>query len=215
MAARRDHVSATNRIAKVRKEKGLSQADLAEKVGSHWITISKLERGVMQLTDSWRERIGLALGVDPWDLVPGARQLPPIHITGRLFEGGEIDDISDENLIAGVDTEFFVHPEYRWVEVGDNALYPWYQPGDVICLLELYENEVAEHLGRVCVAFFNTENGSPDHAVGLLENSGVDGTFTIQRFGKPPLRDTKLTSLWVLAMAIFDVGRSRPKSNYS
>lgn len=210
MAAAQSRAEATNHIAKLRKEKGLSQAELAEKVGSHWITISKLERGIMQFTDSWRERIATALEVDPWDLVVGARKLPPIHVLGRLFEGGEIDDIADENLVIEINTQFFVHPDFRWVQVGDNSLYPWYQPGDIICLMALEEEEVGEHVGRVCVAFFVAENGEADHAVGVLENGSSANTVNVQRFGKPTLRDVKLTDLWVLVMAIFDVAKSRP-----
>ena len=37
-----------NRIAEERKARGMTQQQLADAVGAHWITISKLERGRIQ-----------------------------------------------------------------------------------------------------------------------------------------------------------------------
>ncbi len=58
-----------NRIAHFRKVAGLTQQQLADKVGSHWITISKLERGVNGLSVDWMERLAEPLGVKPHELM--------------------------------------------------------------------------------------------------------------------------------------------------
>lgn len=49
-------------IAALRIEQRLSQAELARRCGCHWITISKLERGISQITGDWLEKIADALG---------------------------------------------------------------------------------------------------------------------------------------------------------
>lgn len=57
-----------SRVQSYRKAAGLSQEELAEKIGAHTITISRLERGKMKLNQDWRERIAAALGVNPREL---------------------------------------------------------------------------------------------------------------------------------------------------
>ena len=56
-----------NRIAKVRNARGMTQQELADQVGAHWITISKLERGIIKLTTEWMEKLARPLSVHPWE----------------------------------------------------------------------------------------------------------------------------------------------------
>lgn len=58
-----------NRIAKLREQRGLTQADLAKLVNSTQPQIQRLERGERRLTEDWMRRIAAALGVDPADLL--------------------------------------------------------------------------------------------------------------------------------------------------
>ena len=54
-----------NNIAKYRKAKGLTQSELAAETDCHWVTISKLERGEIELTVGWMQRLAPLLGVVP------------------------------------------------------------------------------------------------------------------------------------------------------
>lgn len=54
-----------NRLREFREAAGLTQQQLADKVGAHWITISKLERGKMKLTTEWMERLARHLKIEP------------------------------------------------------------------------------------------------------------------------------------------------------
>jgi DNA-binding XRE family transcriptional regulator len=60
-----DKETTARRIAATRKAKGLSQEKLAETLGCHVVTVSKLETGVMDLTMEWILRIADALQVPP------------------------------------------------------------------------------------------------------------------------------------------------------
>jgi transcriptional regulator with XRE-family HTH domain len=51
------------RLAKLRRQRQLSQAALARRMGSHVMTISKLERGVRQPSTRTLLRLAKALGV--------------------------------------------------------------------------------------------------------------------------------------------------------
>ena len=59
----------TNRIAEWRERKGLTQAQLAERVRTTQPTIGRLERGAQELTEEWMVRISTALEISPVDLL--------------------------------------------------------------------------------------------------------------------------------------------------
>jgi transcriptional regulator with XRE-family HTH domain len=57
------------RLKKLRQEKGMSQGDIARKLGVHRSYISGIERGVRNPTVKNVERIAEALGVSPHKLL--------------------------------------------------------------------------------------------------------------------------------------------------
>ncbi|MFA4818399.1 MAG: helix-turn-helix transcriptional regulator [Patescibacteria group bacterium] len=57
------------RLKKVRQEKGMSQGDIARKLGVHRSYISGIERGVRNPTIKNIEKIATALGVSPHTLL--------------------------------------------------------------------------------------------------------------------------------------------------
>lgn len=196
----------TNRIAAIRKEKGLTQQQLADAVGSHWITISKLERGVMRLSDEWRKAIAECLQVDEWDLVPGGRKLPVAHIAGMVDEGGRVVGLDEENSEAfQISTSMFTHPAFRWLVVAGDALWPWYQDGDRLCLWQIDGDELESVVGRPCYVVYET-SGEPEGLMGTYEGRDDNGRYTIGRFNAPPLRNLRLISVEVVAMAVYYLG---------
>lgn len=56
------------RIRKFRKERGMSQEDLADKVGLHYTTISRIERGISNSPVQTVEKIAKTLKVSLSDL---------------------------------------------------------------------------------------------------------------------------------------------------
>jgi transcriptional regulator with XRE-family HTH domain len=60
-----------NRIAEARKQRGLTQTQLAEALGTGRSQIVKLERGERRLTVDWARRIATALGVEVSALIDG------------------------------------------------------------------------------------------------------------------------------------------------
>lgn len=59
-----------NNIFKIRKEKGFSQKELAEKAGTTYQQIQKLEKGERKLSPEWQIRLSKALDCRPVDLMP-------------------------------------------------------------------------------------------------------------------------------------------------
>lgn len=59
----------TNRVRELRELAGLTQDELAERLGTTYQQISKHERGERRLTISWLNRYAAALNVSPADLI--------------------------------------------------------------------------------------------------------------------------------------------------
>ena len=62
----------TNKIYALRKQNGLSQQELAERVGTTGQQIGHLESGRRKLTQDWMERLSVGLGCAPADLLGSA-----------------------------------------------------------------------------------------------------------------------------------------------
>lgn len=66
-----------NRIAILRRERGLTLTALAAASGTTKAQIQKLERGERRLSLDWMERLAPALGVKVWELLPAEETAGP------------------------------------------------------------------------------------------------------------------------------------------
>jgi len=81
-----------NRIRQVRKSKGLTQGQLARLVGSTAATISRLETTDMTLSTKWVERLGVALDIQPGDLLITPNHTMHIPNLGTLDDAGIVQN---------------------------------------------------------------------------------------------------------------------------
>ena len=75
------------------KDRGFTREQLAEKVGCHPITISKLISGKMKLTEDWMRRLSVALSARPVELMSAdetGEQSNSVPILGYIGAGAEI-----------------------------------------------------------------------------------------------------------------------------
>lgn len=93
------------RIRELRVRAGLTQAELAEQVGTTAATVSRLETNAMTVSTDWLERFAAVLKVHPADLIerPGtqsARFLGKAGRAGRVAPGPEHELALDVPLDA-------------------------------------------------------------------------------------------------------------------
>jgi DNA-binding XRE family transcriptional regulator len=103
---------ARNRIAEVRHTRQMTQQELADAVGAHWITISKLERGRMKLTTDWLDKLAEPLGVPPRDLLPDAQTAFGLAEPERRYSARKLRALkmpSIRRTIEGGTLEPFLH----------------------------------------------------------------------------------------------------------
>ncbi len=70
---------AGNNIASLRKRAGISQTELANRIGTSLNMLGKLERGDRTLNANWIEKIAAALGVDPGDVITAREMLTLVN----------------------------------------------------------------------------------------------------------------------------------------
>lgn len=87
-----------SKIRELRKNAGMPQAQLAERIGTTQPQIFKLETGKLQLSKDWAKRIAKVFGIEPSSLVFGENISQPSGEFGLRVEGvveaGRFRDIS-------------------------------------------------------------------------------------------------------------------------
>lgn len=76
-----------NRIAALREERGWSQSDLAEKLGMHWQSVSRLENGHTKLTTERAAEIAEIFGVPMTEVLFAPMSIRAVPVTGAVEAG--------------------------------------------------------------------------------------------------------------------------------
>jgi len=102
-----------NEIAAVRKRRGMSQGDLAARVGATLSMIGKLERGERKLTTEWLDKISIALQTFPKNLLSDENdptQIAEVQGNGHVRFTGSLD------IFAGRDATEVDHQAFQGFE---------------------------------------------------------------------------------------------------
>jgi transcriptional regulator with XRE-family HTH domain len=140
-----------NRIKELREARGWSMAQLSARLTppTDASQINKLEKGQRELTIAWMNRIAVALGCEPRDLIGYS-----VPLIGYIGPGAEVHG-AEGRLIGGA-PEIVEHPPVGGgalvaLRVQGQTMYPRYENGDLI----YYYNEPGvretECLNRECV----------------------------------------------------------------
>lgn len=176
----------------------MTQQQLAEAVGVHLITISRLERGEIKLTEEWMHKLAEPLGLaDPSHLMGPDEIHAEVNIDEALDGSGRLV-ASAEPRSRFFSGESLYHPDLRWIDIEGEALFPWYRPKDHVAV-RLSLEPVSLHVGRLGVA--KTAEG--DEYLGLLMGSSSVGTFEIHFPGAPPVRSKIVTEFSPVVVAVF------------
>jgi len=176
----------------------MTQQQLAEAVGVHLITISRLERGEIKLTEEWMRKLAEPLGLsDPSHLMGPDEIHAQVNMDEAVDERGRVRS-KQKPATWFFSGETLYHPDLRWIDVEGEALFPWYRPKDHIGV-RLSLEPVSSHVGRLGLA--KTADG--DEYLGLLMGSSNVGTFEIHFPGAPPVRSKIITEFSPVVVAVF------------
>lgn len=136
-------MSKVSRIRELRRQRGLTQAALAEACGTTHGTINKLETGKMRLTAAWIEAVAAALGVTPSEIladgeteIAGDRRLANVFVRGTVQAGAWTDAPEWDpalHYMVTVPVTGRCPPEHRFaVEVRGPSMNVVYPEGSIL-----------------------------------------------------------------------------------
>lgn len=198
-----------NRIAELRKSRNLSQAQLAEAIGAHLITVSKLERGKLRATFEWMSRISDALGVHISELMPEVLSTDiDVFANAVLSDNGGVNHLKrDEFLHFKVAIDSIYNNPLSissWIVVDTHQLYPAWHRGDLMLLKNIWHaDEYHLGLGRLCHVIVEDPL---EILLGRLERGSSPELFDLYIPGGVPKRDLKIQQLSIIAAGVFRPG---------
>jgi transcriptional regulator with XRE-family HTH domain len=139
----------SNRLAEARKAKGVTQQELADRLGVHFVTISKLERGKMKLTADWIEKLAGALEVPPYEIFSPPMWRERVVMDGYLKGGLVFHPVRGASARYWIDIDDADDEASFWVGLADNALAPFYFQGDVLRFTGYREESFSMMKGRL------------------------------------------------------------------
>lgn len=160
-----------SRIREIRKERGLTLQDVADRAGTTAQTIGRLETGTRTLSLKWVNRISKALGVEGATLLALPEQ-GDIEIFGEINNAGLISQESR----GTVSTRLFAS-EPTAIGIKEN-LGP-YMAGDVL-IFEKNGNKRKNFLGKECLV--QHKNGT--YYFALVLGGKNDKTFSLAPVGQ-------------------------------
>lgn len=137
-------------ITKARKEAKVSQAELAKRVGVHWITISRLERGVIPVTTDWTFRILRALKADMDGTILYGMMKRGTLVTGSIVPSNRVQ-ISKNVVVSTFNTKPFTD-DSRWYQMLSMDWDPIARLGDVVRFTKPSGPDWMFAYGRLCLA---------------------------------------------------------------
>lgn len=179
-----------NRIKIIMKEKGLTREALAEAVDAHPVTISKLIAGTMDITTSWMERLGAALGVPAIEILstPASVRTVPVKAAvqaGVWSESFEWPDPEDWYEVAVPRDEDLDGIELFAAEVRGPSMNRRYAEGSVVVCTAPWQDNEEPQPGRRYIVERRRLDGSIETTVKLLHRDPEGGMWLIAESDDP------------------------------
>ena len=207
---------APNRIAEERKSCGLSQQELGDLVGAHWVTISKLERGKIKLTTNWIEKIAAALQLNETDLLRRTKSIAKALVVGGIGEDGiAIIYPKPQWTETSVKNSHFNDPDGFWLAVESRFYSPVLHPSDFIYLIpmgaELLRKPLRGNLELVTGRLALVELKKGRGALGFLYPGSKPGQWDMYWFDRRILHDEKPKRISMVCATINTYAEASPE----
>lgn len=138
------------RIRHFRRERGLTQTELAAQLGTTAATVSRLETADMTVSTDWLERIATVLGVDAMALIdtPQAEGAPGIACLGEVRRGGGVTAFTERKALMLTPAPSAREPvAFRMMERMGS-----YRAGDILIADRMPVETAVAALGHDCFA---------------------------------------------------------------
>ncbi len=149
-------------LVDLRRKRGWTQAELAERCGTYVMMIGRLERGMRVMTLPWAERLARALEVEPEDIMFAASS-PRVPIAGEADAEGRVAPLAPPHSLT-ILPRAMKREGTEAIRLGPDGLFPYlpggfllfYRRGDTpesiaekLCLVETLDGQsLIRHLAQ-------------------------------------------------------------------
>lgn len=180
-----------NRIRELREEKGLTIEELAERVGTKYQNIQRIEVGRMPLTEKWMRQIAPHLGVAPGSLLSDDDDSEPtVPIVGYVGAGEVIINVHDPGGGLGRVAPPGGDLKTVAVVVRGESMYPRYLDGELLFFEPNSLGVPGDCIGRDCVVQVRS---GPTYIKRLMRGAR-DGLYRLVSYKAPDIDDVDV--LW-------------------
>ena len=147
------------RIKYLRERRGISQSELAERIGYHdKSTISKIEKGQRDVNQSMIQSLADVFGVTPTFLIFGeeAERTIRIPVYGRVAAGIPSEAIENIEDYEEIDAALAANGEYIALTIHGHSMEPRFTEGDVVIVRKQPEIED----GQIAVVMVNGDDAT-------------------------------------------------------
>jgi DNA-binding XRE family transcriptional regulator len=190
-----------NHVRARRKELGLTQEKVAQTIGTTKATVMKLEKGMMQLTESWLNKLSIPLKCKPEDLI-AATMPQDVPIVGHIKPKGEIAYLLDLPAPGAgePDPQAFAslekverppesgHRHIMALEVQSDALEPFLSPGSHVYYGEAKQEDFDALLNKMVVC----QTRAGETLIRHLQPADNFGAFNLASPNGPVLENVEL-----------------------
>ena len=142
----------TTIISKARKAKGWTQQQLADAIGVHYVTMSKMERGKSDVSFDQMLQIAEYLEIKPTDLFMSTPFQHKLNFKGWIRKGGVVrKNDTGMSLTIGGFRDPFSSETYEWFEVQTQDFYPALHDGDRVRAEPFNDKTIDFYLDRLCI----------------------------------------------------------------
>jgi DNA-binding XRE family transcriptional regulator len=197
-----------NRIAEERNARGMTQQELADAVGAHWITISKLERGRIKLTTEWLDKLAAPLLVNPSDLLPREERRFGLAQQGRPYGFAQPSIIFPEpppSKFLSETKKFPLGKSQVRLTIDESSYEPLLHKGDKVTLMPWGDIPAGERRrleGRLC--FFD---GGTKSYLGMIYPGKKSDAYDLYWLGGRVAEGVKAASIFLATSISFQLER--------
>lgn len=215
----RYHRQVSTNIAKIREAKGISQVQLAERLGIHVTNLNRIERGKASPSTKRLEQIADELGVDVSDLFAGvpAANVRAVRIKGHVQAGAWSETwempFDDQYEVVIPADESLARFKLHGAEVRGPSMNRRYTEGTVLIYADIIETGETVEVGRRYIVERERADGMREATVKTLWRDN-DGQFWLlpesddPRFQEPiPLEGGENDTIRIVGRVRYVVGR--------
>lgn len=154
------HGGMENRIRYLRKERGWSLRELAEKTNSSVSQIAALEKNDRRLSTMWMERLGKAFNVSPLEIISAESPdgVPTVRIVGYVGAGDQVNEYDNGDVLEEVPCPPGIAETGRGYCIRGDSNRPYIFNGWYVFTNRCFPGMIPDYMNELCIVKLSAES---------------------------------------------------------